>query len=101
MSSRHFPSLLTPYPPEAPLRGSDGVTRRRERAETRWPERGAGRDMRPLPFASHCRLTVSLRGLMSLYTPSSHHIPFQPFPLRSFHSLRNGVVNGVGMETER
>ena len=42
VSSRHFPSLLTPYPPEAPLRGSDGVTRRRERAETRWPERGAG-----------------------------------------------------------
>lgn len=36
-------SLYTPYPPEAPLRGSDGVTRRRSETRNDGPRREAGR----------------------------------------------------------
>ena len=37
-------SLYTPYPPEAPLRGSDGVTRRRSETRNDGPRREAATD---------------------------------------------------------
>lgn len=88
---RLLSSLYTPYPPEAPLRGSDGVTSRRSEARNDGPRREA-----PHPPTVH-------RSPCSLFTPPQGPRFPCPFPHHTRgpsvarHSRREPAPRLVGL----